>query len=302
MARTIKRRDLPKERTSSHMHRILFRIPMPFGLHPLEIASYGTMVAIGALVGIYIASVRARRVGVNPNTILDLSLVVIITGLLGARLFFFLFDDWAELTSSGLAAGIKMFINFPSGGLSFFGALALGIPAGLIFLRLREKNIWLVADVAMPSIALGVAFARIGCYLNGCCFGKVCASSFPLAQEFPLKSIPTEYHMAHGHAWPMTVYPTQFISSLYAFLIFVVLSFAFSRRRFDGQVFCLFGILYGLCRCGIEFLRADNALTVFGVFTTWQLAGVLLAAGAGALWVVLQRRDRRAALATEGDE
>ena len=274
------------------MHRILFRIPMPFGLKPLEIAAYGTMVALGAIAAIYIASVRARRAGVNPNVILDLALVVIISGLLGARLFFFLFDGWSEFTNTGVGGALRKFINFPSGGLSFYGALALAIPAGLIFLRKRVKNVWRITDISMPSIAIGLAIARIGCYLNGCCFGKPCAASLPLAQEFPLDSIPADYYLSHlGPEWPLPIYPTQLISSLNAFVLFVVLSILFNRRRFDGQLFCLFGIWYAISRFLIEFLRADNALTAFGVFTTWQFAGFLFAPACAVLWVILQRRN-----------
>jgi phosphatidylglycerol:prolipoprotein diacylglycerol transferase len=285
------------------VHRVLFRIPMPFGLEPLEIASYGCMVALGALVGIYIASVRARRAGINPNLILDLALVIILSGLIGARLFFFIFDDWSEFTSSGVGHALKQFINFPSGGLSFYGALALGIPAGIIFLHTRMKHIWAVGDIAMPSIALGIAFARIGCYLNGCCFGKPCAASFPLAQYFPLHqgsglSIPAQHYLSKGMAeWPVPIYPTQLISSLNAFVLFIVLSMLINRRRFDGQLFCLFGIWYGISRFLIEFLRGDNARTAFGVLTTWQLAGLLLAPACAVLWIVFQRRGRLTPLA-----
>jgi len=278
------------------MHRILFRIPMPFGLKPLEIAAYGTMVALGALVGIYIASVRARRNGVKPDLILDLALVVVISGLLGARLFFFLFDGWRDFTSGGVGHALRQFINFPSGGLSFFGALAFGIPAGIVFLHIRLKKmpgvpLWRVADISMPSIALGIAFARIGCYLNGCCFGKPSPAWFPFGLAFPDGSIPADHFAKQpGAEWPVLIYPTQIISSLNALVLFVVLSLLFRKRRFDGQIFCLFGIWYGLSRAAIEFLRADNELTVFGIMTTWQLAGLLLAAGCGALWIVLQRR------------
>ncbi|MBN1918104.1 MAG: prolipoprotein diacylglyceryl transferase [Verrucomicrobia bacterium] len=282
------------------MHRTLFEVPLPFGLAPLEIASYGTMVAIGALLGIYIACVRARRNGVNPTVILDLALVVIISGLLGARLFYFAFDDWAAMAGKGLWTAFRQFVNFPSGGLSFFGALALGIPLGIAFLvvRLRREpgvSLWKVADISIPSIAVGIAFARIGCYLNGCCFGKVCSPSFPLAQTFPMGSLPAEHWFAE-HGWPVTIYPTQLISSLNAFVLFVALSLLFRHRRFNGQLFCIFLIWYGVTRGLIEFMRADNAPNVFGVFTTWQMAGFLLALGGIVLWIVLQRRHRRTQL------
>jgi phosphatidylglycerol:prolipoprotein diacylglycerol transferase len=268
------------------MHRILFELPLPFGLKPLEIASYGTMVAM-----------RARRNGVSPTVILDLSLVVIISGLLGARLFFFVFDSWDSMAGKGLWVDLKQFINFPSGGLSFFGALALGIPAGIIFLIIRlrraeDVSLWKVADISIPSIALGIAFARIGCYLNGCCFGKVCSPSFPLAQVFPKDSYPSQ-HWIHQHGWPVTLYPTQLISSFNAFVLFVALSLLYRHRKFNGQLFCIFLIWYGITRGLIEQLRADNARNVFGAFTTWQFAGFLLAVGGVVLWAVLQGHHKR---------
>ncbi|HUU33167.1 MAG TPA: prolipoprotein diacylglyceryl transferase [Vicinamibacterales bacterium] len=276
------------------MHPTLFKIPLPFGLDPLPIASYGTMVALGALLGIYIASVRARRNGINPAVILDLALVVIISGLLGARIFFFAFDEPSDMAGKGLWSAFKQFINFPSGGLSFFGALALGIPAGIVFLTIRLRHepgvgLWKAADISIPSIALGIAFARIGCYLNGCCFGAACSPSFPLAQVFPEGSA-----AADKVGWPATVYPTQFISSLNALTLFVVLSLLFRRRKFDGQLFCIFLIWYGITRGLIELLRADNPHNVFGLLTTWQAAGLLLALGGVALWIVLQRRRKQA--------
>jgi len=247
------------------MRSILFRIPLPFGLQPLQIAAYGFMLALGAMFGIYIAILRAKKTGEQPNHIVDLALWVIVAGIIGARIFYIIF----EMSAGEILKNPLIIFAFHKGGLIFYGALVLGIPAGIFYLKWKKLNIWKFADIAVPSIALGIAFTRIGCFLNGCCFGLQAGPNFPCVVVFPVESIPYQHY---GAVLPL--YPTQLISSANAFILFIILSILFSRRKFDGQVFWTFGVLYSITRFGIEFLRGDNARILFGFLTLSQIIGV----------------------------
>ncbi len=270
------------------MHRILFRIPLPFGLKPLEIASYGVMVAIGSMFGVLIGVARAKRSGEKTTDVLDLALWVLIAGLVGARIAYLISGmDWTG-ESKSLWNVIKVFFMFRQGGLVFYGGLLLAIPVGIIFLRVRKLNLWKFADIAAPSIAIGYAFARIGCYLNGCCWGKPCPAGFPFRVSFPEGSLSADYY-GEGN---IPLYPTQFISSINALILFFVLSFVYRRKKFDGEVFWLFVGLYAVTRFLIEFLRGDVPRSVLGVFTSAQGISLLLFPTSLLIFLVLRARAK----------
>jgi len=272
------------------MHRILFRIPLPFRLGHLDIASYGVMIAIGAAVGVLIGVFRGKKSGEKTNDILDLALWVLIAGLVGARLFYlFSGKAWVGESKSFLNS-VKVFFQFRRGGLVFYGGLLLAIPVGILYLLAKKLNVWKFGDIAAPSIAIGIAFARIGCYLNGCCWGKRCAVEFPFHVSFP-EGCPAA---AEGYA-NVPLYPTQFISSLNALLLFILLSYIYRRRKFDGQVFWLFIGLYAVTRFLIEFLRGDGERIIFKVFTGSQGVSLLLLPAAVVMLFVLRARAKRKA-------
>ncbi len=271
------------------MHPVLFRIPLPFHLGHLDIAVYGVMTALGALFGVLTGVSRAKRSGVRTNDVLDLALWVLIAGILGARIFYLISDmDWAG-ESKSLLNILKVFFKFRQGGLVFYGGLLLAIPVGIAFLRVKKLPLWRLADVAAPSIALGEAFARIGCYLNGCCWGKRCPIEFPFHVTFPEGSLSADYY---GEA-NIPLYPTQFISSLTTAILFVVLAVIYGRKKFDGQVFWLYGVLYGVTRFLIEFLRGDNKPILFGALTISQGVSLLLVLTSLVMLFVLRARAAR---------
>ncbi len=271
------------------MDRICFRIPLPFSPGHFDIAWYGVMVASGSLVGVLIAVFRTKKSGENPANLLDLALWVLIAGLIGSRINFLITQENWTGESKSILNVIKIFFQFRQGGLVFYGGLLLAIPVGITYLTLKNLNVWKYADIAAPSIALGIAFARIGCYLNGCCWGKMCSERFPFHVAFPEGSYPADFY----HRADVPLYPTQFISSFNALTLFVVLSLVFRRRKFDGQVFCLLGILYALTRFLIEFLRNDTEPVLLGVFTQAQTVGMLLLPVSVVMYFVLRAKAKR---------
>ena len=243
------------------------------------------------LVGVWIATVRARKLGENPGAILDLTIWVVIAGILGARFMYVFLEGWGEFISRPFLDTLKFFVKIRQGGLSFLGALFFAVPVGLIYLKRKKLNVWRMADISAPSVAIGIAFARIGCFLNGCCFGKVCPPHAFYGLEFPAGSIPYRHY-----GGMVTVYPIQLMNSLNALIIFVILSIWMKHRKFEGQIFWLFITIYCAARFMTDFLRADSSETFFdglflGRFTLAQLACFIGVITSIIMLIILRKRS-----------
>jgi phosphatidylglycerol:prolipoprotein diacylglycerol transferase len=324
----------------------LFSIPIP-GLGSIPIYTYGFMVMVGLLAALFVASRRARAVGMDAASLSDLAVWVMISGIVGARLFYlvqFRQDfDWrlfrldlptfasasglggllaggslglwaarrkvgslgrrpwvcAAVTVASGIAGARLgyglahpqevdfgVFRIDRGGLVFFGGLFGAFVVGLAYVRARGLPLGAVADVVAPSLSLGQAFGRIGCFLNGCCFGTT--TSLPWAVRYPqsyagTREIPNpafDFHVRHlgfaetaGHSLP--VHPTQIYESLLDFSLFLFLAWYVTRRARNGDALLLYGVLYSALRFGIEFLRGDNAPTFTGLTVAQNLSLVL---------------------------
>lgn len=187
--------------------------------------------------------------------------------------------------------------KFWYGGLVWYGGLLLGIPVGIWFLRRHRIPVPIVADMAGYAIPLGLSFGRIGCFLAGCCFGKVCPISHG-GVVFPRGSAVYEYHLqrhlidrAATHSLP--VIPTQLYESFGCLLIFLFVFFYLRpRRKFSGQSFYFMLMAYASLRFVLEFFRDDPRGGLFGLSTS-QLIGIPLFGVALALYVAGLRRQHR---------
>ncbi|MEP9410839.1 MAG: prolipoprotein diacylglyceryl transferase [Candidatus Brocadia sp.] len=262
------------------MRRILFEIPLPFLQKNIPIYSYGFMLMVAFLVAITIARWRARKEGIDPNKITDLGIYLVCAGIFGARLFFVIqfFEDY----KNNFLSIFKIY----EGGLVYYGGLFAGIVTLFVYVKRHKLPFLKVIDMLMPSAALGLGFGRIGCFLNGCCFGKV-ASHIPWAVRFPRTLDKTgmvdgspafihQYelglvHLSDAHTLP--IHPTQLYSFLSDVALFFILSAFFKYRKRDGEVLLLFGILYPIIRFCMEAFRDDNPL-FFGLFTIAQIISI----------------------------
>ncbi|MFA6417574.1 MAG: prolipoprotein diacylglyceryl transferase [Candidatus Margulisiibacteriota bacterium] len=215
--------------------------PILLMLGPISLFSYGLMVALGFLTGIGFALYLARQEGIKTESIIDLALYVIVSSVVGAR-FFYVAGQWNFYRGNLL----EIFMIW-RGGLVFLGGLIFGLGALVYFAGEKKIALRRLLDVVTPGAMLGYAIGRLGCFLNGCCFGL--PTKLPWGLVFPSDCLAGSYFPdQHLH-------PTQLYSVLLVLLAFGFLLWLYPRKKFDGQIFFWGLILYSLYRFAIEFLR-----------------------------------------------
>lgn len=173
------------------MHPTLFTIP---GIN-YPIPSYGVMMMFGFLAGIILATRRATKSGANPDVVLNCGFIALFGGIAGARAMYVI-HYWSEKFANRASVGETLFaiINVTEGGLEFYGGFLGAVLGTIVYLALWKHSLRWYLDIMAPSAMVGLAFGRLGCFLNGCCWGGVC--DLPWAVEFPYGSPP---HISQWH-------------------------------------------------------------------------------------------------------
>ncbi len=241
--------------------------PVLFEVLGWPIHSYGLMLAIAFLIGIYGAGRSAKKIGVSFDTIIDLGMWILIGAIVGSRLAY-------------VVTEYQYYLKYPweiilinSGGLAFHGGLLGGFGVGFWYLKRKKIYPWKLADIIAPFIALGYAVVRIGCFLKGCCYGKEATVSWAL----PCSG--NDHLLRH---------PTQIYSMIGSLLIFLVLWKFRNHKRFPGFLFVLYIGLYSIMRFTVEFFRV--APMVFPWLSLAQLVCIILAVIAFGLIFWIDRR------------
>lgn len=248
------------------MHPILFR------LGSLEIHTYGVFVAAGFLFGILNATYRAKTEGIPPERVNDLGIWLVIAGMVGGKLFHILFF-WRDFLAGWRAAGLASLRE----GFVFFGGFIAASLTTVVYCRVKKLSLLKVADALGPSVALGHAFGRLGCFFEGCCFGKACTA--PWAVKFPAP------HMMTG----IPVHPTQLYEAAGNLAIFAALTAYYPHKKFDGQIWWLYILSYAALRFVVEFSRGDYAVHYLGAFTLGQVVAVVMMVVAVVGWKLCRR-------------
>jgi phosphatidylglycerol---prolipoprotein diacylglyceryl transferase len=267
------------------MLHILFRIP---GTH-IPVFGYGLMLFVSFLASMNLAAWRARREKIDPEIIYDLAFWVFLGGLLGARAFY-VWEYWGVRIHS-----VWDIFKLWEGGIVFYGSVVGGTAGFFLYRAIRPFPLGPVLDVLAPSIALGIAIGRIGCFLNGCCYGDLCdPAKVPWAVTFPRDSAPWIDQVKHGLI-PLTAYrslpvhPTQLYSAIDGLILMVLLSAYFPLRKRDGEVMALLMMTYPVSRFVIERLRNDEPAVFAGLTISQNISIVLFVCGA-IYWLSLRRR------------
>ena len=244
--------------------------------------TYGVILAIAYLVGIWMLRRKARAEGLPEQKIFDFSLYVLAAAILGAKALLVIVE-WRHYASNP-----RSLVEVLRSGGVFYGGLIAATTVGIWYMKRHRLPAWKVADMGAPSIALGEAIGRWGCFAAGCCYGK--PTDGPLGVRFTDPFA----HDAVGTPLDVPLHPTQIYLSINAFLIFLILQWAYRRRTFDGEVFWLYVLLYAITRGLIENFRGDSVrgFLIPGVLSTSQFIGLIGAAAAVGMLVFLSRRRR----------
>ncbi|MCC6445435.1 MAG: prolipoprotein diacylglyceryl transferase [Armatimonadetes bacterium] len=254
------------------MHSVLFKIG-PFAVH-----SYGLMVVLGFMAAALWLIRAGKEDGITSEMVFDLMLYIMAAAVVMSRLVFVLLE-WRAYAPHPVDA-----LKIWEGGLSFHGGLLGGILAALWYCRRHAVPFWKLADHAAPGLALGYAIARIGCFLNGCCYGT--PTGLPWACRFqdpPLS----------GHLTPPS-HPTQLYATLINLGVFFMLASLWKRRRYDGQTFGQYLIAYAAYRFFVEFFRKGATARDLALgLTEAQWASIVMALLALVLMRYLNGRAER---------
>lgn len=234
-----------------------------FGPNPgIPIFGYGLMMCLGFISATLLAARRATKVGFPPETIWDLTFLFLISGVGGARLFYLIqHGDRVFANCQSVRDYLVAAISLWDGGLVLYGGLIAGAVVYWWFCRSRNLEAWKLGDLIVPSVFLGIAFGRLGCFLYGCCFGDRC--DLPWAVEFPVDSIPFKAQLQRGFlpedaASSLPIHPTQLYSVIDGVLLCLLTLAYYPIRTRDGSVVTLALLTYPVTRFFIERLRGDE--------------------------------------------
>lgn len=254
-------------------------------MHPIlldfsffSIKTYGFLIAIGFMAGIFIATREAKRLNVAPQIILDIAVYIIIGAIVGARLFF-------------VATRFSYYKDNPldvfkiwEGGLVFYGGFILALIVCVWFIKRNGLKLWQTFDIFAPALAIGVFFGRLGCFFAGCCFGKACKLPWAVTFSNPqgLAVLNTPLH------------PTQLYSVAGSLFTFFIIYSLRKRKSFDGQLAMIWIFMYSGLRSIIEFYRGDiRGAIIFGQFPVTQVIAFLFAFSSMVVFIVLKIRSSR---------
>ncbi len=281
----------------------------------VSIYSYGFMLMIAFVVGTIwlIVQGKKEKPPVEVDTILDLMVWIIIGSIIGARLIYVL-TQWQDY-----AAQKENILRITEGGLSIHGGILGGMVFGWVYCRVKGLNYWKMADFVMPGIPLGMFIGRIGCFLNGCCYGIRCGEDFPLGVVYPNAatwqergfdaSLAALYDAGQAAVGQYARHPVQLYEAFGALLIFWYLVNFRKNKQFTGHVFLMFVFLYSVLRFIDEFYRfgdpetgAGSSVILWHFITMAQLASLILGIVAFVLMQDLKRRAMLAKILEEGRE
>jgi phosphatidylglycerol---prolipoprotein diacylglyceryl transferase len=250
--------------------------PELFHIGKFFLPTYGLLVAIGVLTGLWVSVRNSQKEGINPDDAWNFGILVVFCGIVGAKILYIV-NDWSYYTAH--PGELFSFGTLQAGGV-FSGGLIAAFVAAVWYIRKRRMPALATCDAFAPGLALGHAIGRVGCFAAGCCYGKPTQHFWGVTFTNPIASA--------NSSTPLNIplEPTQLFESAVELVNFFILMWLFRRKKFDGQVFGAYLMLYGVARFFLEFIRDDPGRgEVFGgIMTGTQLISIGLVLLGGIIW------------------
>ena len=286
----------------------LFKIPWT----NIMIHSYGLAMVIGFLLAMELAKFLARRSRIDPEIFVNCALIALITGVIGAR-FSHVLENWSQYANPSRSFNTNFLdaINVTSGGLTYYGGFLFATPCCIFYGILKKVHIPTGMDIVAPCLMIGLSIGRVGCYLNGCCYGAEC--DLPWAVRFPYMSSTYIDQYVHHKLTPADellvdtvdgkrlmppaeakakgfqklielerakvhpVHPAQLYSTITALILSALLTMYYTTPHVPGRVFAWMCILEGSSRFVLEMLRVEPAVGFGLSFSMWIGVGLVIA-------------------------
>jgi phosphatidylglycerol---prolipoprotein diacylglyceryl transferase len=251
-------------------------LPRLFHLGNFSLPTYGLLVSIGVLLGLWISVRNSEKQGIDPEHAWNLGILVVLCGIVGAKVLYIV-NDWTYY--AGHPGEIFSFSTLQAGGV-FSGGLIGAALAAVWYIRKHHMPSLATWDAFAPGLALGHAIGRVGCFAAGCCYGKPTTHFWGVTFTNPLANAWT------GTPLGRALEPTQLFEAAVELVNFFILMWLFKRKKFDGQVLAAYLFLYGVARFFLEYLRDDPGRgSVFGgLMTGTQLIAIGLVITGSFIW------------------
>ena len=255
-------------------------LPKLISIGSFYLPTYGVMVALAFLAGLWVTVRLARRSGLSPELVTNLAVYVALAGMLGAKILMIVFD-WNRYMSN--PSDIFSMATLQAAGV-FQGGLILALVTAILYMRQQKMPLLGTSDAFAPGLALGHAIGKVGCFAAGCCWGTEC--NLPWAVKF---HDPAAYALT-GVPLEVALHPAQLYESGSEALVFGFLYWRFGKKHAPGQIIGLYLVLSSVLRFFIEFTRNHEQALPFGLplsITQWIAIGL---AAAGAILLVRARK------------
>lgn len=255
-----------------------------------EIAFYGIIIGIGMLAGLYMAQKDARRRGQDPELYLDFALYAIIFSIIGARLYYVIFD-W-ELYKDN---PIEIF-NLRGGGLAIYGGIIGAVLTLIVFTKVRKVSFFSMADTGCIGLITGQIIGRWGNFFNCEAFGGYTDSLLAMRLKMSLVNPSMisqellDHRIVENGVEYIQVHPTFLYESVWNLGVLAFLLWYRKRKKFDGEILWMYLLGYGLGRAWIEGLRTDQLLFFGTGIPVSQALSMVLVAAASA--VIIWKRSK----------
>jgi len=270
--------------------------PILISIGSFHLPTYGVLLVMAILGGIYTAIRLGRRVGIDSGLVLDFCTWVILVALVGAKVLMIL-SDWSYYRAH--LGEIFSFSTFLAGGV-FYGGFLAALFFTLWYVRVQKLSFWKLADALAPAVALGQSVGRLGCFSAGCDYGK------PTTASWGVVFTSTFAHEITGVPLGERLHPAQLYESITTLVIFALLLWWFPREKRDGDVFLSYVGLYAVARFFLEFLRGDEdrGFVFNHLLSTSQFIALLALAGVAVvvIWRHVYGDGRRSVGLGSGEE